>query len=67
VKYAVIKLSRLNSGQIFISPTDVFDALPISKDRAVFGADAYHEDYVVVELRPVFTVKSQGRKGVTAQ
>lgn len=66
-KYAVIKESRLKSGQIFISPNDVFDELNISKDRAVFGADAYDEDYVVIELKPVARAQAHKHGKVSAQ
>lgn len=66
-KYAVIKEARLKSGQIFISPTDVFDALPISKDRAAFGSDAYDEDYVVIELKVVARATARKHGKVSAQ
>lgn len=57
IKYAVIKVSSYESGKIFIAPGMILDDERLAHDRAVFGSDAYREPHVVLELRPIETVK----------
>lgn len=57
IKYAVIRQSSYDSGRIFIGPDSVFVDEKLAHDRAQFGSDAYKEAHVVIELRPVDTVR----------
>lgn len=57
IKYAVIKQSSYDSGKIFISPGVILDDEKLAHDRAQFGQDAYKESHVVLELRPIETVR----------
>lgn len=57
IKYAAIKKRSYESGQIFIAPQMILADEVLAKDRAVFGAEAYKEEYVVLELRPIEVVK----------
>lgn len=59
IKYAVIKLRSFESGQIFIAPTMVLGDERLAHDRAQFGLEAYKEAHVVLELRPIETVKAK--------
>lgn len=57
IKYAVIKLSSYESGRIYIAPDMTFTDETLAKDRAQFGSEAYREPHVVLELRPINTVR----------
>jgi hypothetical protein len=57
IKYAVIKQSSYESGRIFIAPDMVMTDETLAHDRAVFGSEAYKEPHVVLELRPIDTVR----------
>lgn len=59
IKYAVIKLSSFESGKIFIAPTMIMEDEARAHDRAQFGLEAYKEPHVVLELRPIETVRSK--------
>lgn len=59
IKYAVIKQSSYESGKIFIAPTMVMDDERLAHDRAIFGLEAYREPHVVLELRPIETVRTK--------
>jgi hypothetical protein len=57
IKYAVIKLSSYESGRIFIAPDMVLADEALAKDRAQFASQAYREPHVMLELRPIETVR----------
>lgn len=59
IKYAVIKLSSFESGKIFIAPQMILDDEATAHDRAQFGLEAYREPHVVLELRPIETVRNK--------
>lgn len=57
IKYAVIKSASYDSGRIFIAPDMVMTDESLAHDRAVFNSEAYREAHVVIELRPIETVR----------
>lgn len=57
IKYAVIKVASYESGRIFIAPDMVLVDEKLAHDRAVFASEAYREAHVVLELRPVESVR----------
>lgn len=57
IKYAVIKRAAYESGSIYISPTMVFTDEVMARDRGQFASEAYREPHVVLELRPIETVR----------
>jgi hypothetical protein len=59
IKFAVIRLDSYENGKIYISPAMVFTDEVLAHDRALFGTDAYKEPHVVLELRPVETVRGK--------
>lgn len=59
IKYAVIKLSSFESGKIFIAPQMILDDEDKARDRAQFGLEAYREPHVILELRPISTVRAK--------
>lgn len=59
IRYAVIKLSSYESGKIFIAPAMILETETLAHDRAQFGLEAYKEPHVVLELRPIETVRAK--------
>lgn len=57
IKYAVIKVASYESGRIYIAPDMVLADERLAHDRAIFASEAYREPHVVLELRPIETVK----------
>lgn len=58
IKYAVIKVASYESGKIYIAPDMVLADETLAHNRAVFASEAYREPHVVLELRPVETVRA---------
>lgn len=67
IKYTAIKRDAYEAGRIYIAPDNVFVTKQLAEDRAVFGADAYQEDHIVLELRPVDVRKAPVKKTPTAR
>ena len=53
VKYAVIKVSAFESGKVFIGPDRVLTEEQKAFDYAQFCNEAYKDEHVVLELRPI--------------
>ena len=64
MKFAVLSAKALEEGKVYISPAHLIDTRALADQRAEFASEAYNEDQIVLELRPVRRVTGKKRRGV---